>query len=609
MGLSLSQMVGIILVILIFIPFTSLFAKTFNTFFGGENPSIENFRSLTEKVQELLLNPDMVAIETNFPYFIRDNDYVIVAFDYEWYGDGTDSTEDNVPYGPFESNLCHDEGIRRPMECLDKACLCIYEDTAVNDFMEGGDPAPIECVPFGNNLFFSGAEGYPDYLEDKDGTNDGYKKEFIEDTINFTNLTKLDYEFFVIYGECGNSGCKVYENNDCDEEFNQFDARKLYIEKYYDLDSHKTHILIAVQEGKINQRAENASKLIEALRESEQMVVQTPLSEMPITGPPTISNETIKRILESASSPAVIAYQAFYDFGVQYDIDPAFALAFFRHESNYGTSNNWVGKPSICLPNSSNNIGNIKYTQSCTNNYGATNCKGFCHYPTWEKGIEAWYSLIKNSNHYVAGGRETIAEILPVYAPSSDNNNIPEYITAVSDSVSSYRELEPNIELRLVSIDSNEVSCTGQCKLTQEAYVKLIEANNIAKQQGRELRVYSSYRTPEHQRTLFLNGDCNRQMVAGPTVDSSECSMNNPIIQNLNNFNGPHTTGGAVDLRFEDTSWDDMTTADKQQLEDVMYQVGWVRYANEWWHFEYETIRWARADTNNDGFPDQSALV
>ena len=602
MGLSLSQLVGIILVILIFIPFTGLFARTFNTFFGGGKPSIENFDSLTEKVQELLLSPDRIAIETNYPYFIKDNDYVIVAFDHEWHGGGTDKTEDTTPYGPFEANLCHDEGIRRPLECLEKSCMCIYEDTAGDDFMEGGDPSPIKCVPFGNNIFFSGAEGYPDYLKDKDGVNDGYKKEFIKTKINFNkNLTELDYEFFVIYGECWNSGCKVYENNDCKDEFDEFDARNLYIEKYYDLDSHKTHILIAVQEGNINERANDAQKLIEELRKAEQMIVVSPISGMQVTGPPTISNETIKRILDDAGSPAALAYQAFYDLGVQYGIDPVYALAFFRQESTYGTASGWAGNSANCPPNSSKNIGNIKYTQSCKDNYGGTNCKGFCHYPTWKKGIEAWYSLIRNSNHYVAGGKDTIAEILPVYAPSTDNNNVPEYISAVSDSLIYYRGLEPNRELTLTTIDKNKVSCTGQCKLTQEAYLKLIEANNPAKESGRELHVYSSYRSLQQQIDIWESS--NHPLSERGTY------ICNPYPEDTAPTRCPHLTGGAVDLRFKDKSFDSMSASDWQQLEDVMYQAGWVRYENEVWHFEYNTNRWARADTNNDGFPNQPSLV
>ena len=198
MGLSLSQMVGIILVILIFIPFTGLFARTFNTFFGGEKPSIENFDSLTEKVQELLLSLDRIAIETNYPYFIKKK-YVIVAFDHEWRGDGTDKTEKNSN-GPFKANLCQNEGIRRPTECLEKSCLCIYKDTYGDDFMKGGDPPPIKCVPFGNNISFSGAEGYPGYLENKHGVNDGYKKEFIETDFNFSKKKSVKVHPFILKG-------------------------------------------------------------------------------------------------------------------------------------------------------------------------------------------------------------------------------------------------------------------------------------------------------------------------------------------------------------------------------------------------------------------------
>src|SRR5205807_3266610 len=55
-------------------------------------------------------------------------------------------------------------------------------------------------------------------------------------------------------------------------------------------------------------------------------------------GPPTISAALITRVLEASHSPAMGKGQALYDLGVKYGIDPVYALAFFWHESHFGTT-------------------------------------------------------------------------------------------------------------------------------------------------------------------------------------------------------------------------------------------------------------------------------
>jgi len=52
---------------------------------------------------------------------------------------------------------------------------------------------------------------------------------------------------------------------------------------------------------------------------------------------PSIQVNFINLVLSAYHSPAAGKGQALYDLGVQYGIDPAFALAFFMHESSFGT--------------------------------------------------------------------------------------------------------------------------------------------------------------------------------------------------------------------------------------------------------------------------------
>src|SRR5262249_22791959 len=56
-----------------------------------------------------------------------------------------------------------------------------------------------------------------------------------------------------------------------------------------------------------------------------------------ITGSPSISADKINTILCAAKSPACGTGYALYSYGIQYDVDPAFALAVFKHESSLGT--------------------------------------------------------------------------------------------------------------------------------------------------------------------------------------------------------------------------------------------------------------------------------
>jgi hypothetical protein len=132
-----------------------------------------------------------------------------------------------------------------------------------------------------------------------------------------------------------------------------------------------------------------------------------------VIGPPTISADFIDRVLSAYGSPAVGTGQALYDVGVQYGIDPVYALAFFMHEDSFGETG--IGAAN-------HSLGNIR----CSAGYA---CQyGFRYYMTWAEGYQDWYNLILNG--YVRGqvtipiaGHvcSTVDEIVPVYAPSSDH--------------------------------------------------------------------------------------------------------------------------------------------------------------------------------------------
>lgn len=149
----------------------------------------------------------------------------------------------------------------------------------------------------------------------------------------------------------------------------------------------------------------------------------SPSGAYDLTGSPSISVHQIEAILQQYGSPAIGKGQALLDTGVRYGIDPAYALAFFVHESGCGTKG---------VARFTHSIGNIRWTE------GYNSFEGYRSYGSWEEGIEDWYKLI--SDLYINGWHlRTVDAIVPVYAPYGDNNNPPVYITAVKQMVDAWR--------------------------------------------------------------------------------------------------------------------------------------------------------------------------
>ncbi|GHO44183.1 hypothetical protein KSX_23460 [Ktedonospora formicarum] len=144
---------------------------------------------------------------------------------------------------------------------------------------------------------------------------------------------------------------------------------------------------------------------------------------------PTINATFINRVLAYYHSPAQGLGQTIYDNGVKYGIDPAFALAFFGHESSFGLYGIAVETHSL---------GNIR----CTAGYICLATEGngsFRKYGSWSEGIEDWYRLIRelylDQNHLY-----TITQIVPVYAPQADHNNEHVYIEYIEEHIQIWRD-------------------------------------------------------------------------------------------------------------------------------------------------------------------------
>jgi len=152
-----------------------------------------------------------------------------------------------------------------------------------------------------------------------------------------------------------------------------------------------------------------------------------------VLGKPTITVAFINEVLAAYHSPAAGKGQALYDYGVQYGIDPAFALAFFMHESTFGTA----GEARITLA-----LGNLRCipNRPCVNTEGTACQTGqscYAKFYSWEDGFQGWYALIRNL--YIADwGLVTIDQIIPKYAPAADHNDETAYINALKHSISTW---------------------------------------------------------------------------------------------------------------------------------------------------------------------------
>jgi hypothetical protein len=153
-----------------------------------------------------------------------------------------------------------------------------------------------------------------------------------------------------------------------------------------------------------------------------------------VLGKPTITAAFINKVLTAYHSPAAGKGQVLYDLGVKYGIDPAFALAFFMHESSFGTQ----GEARTTLA-----LGNLRCipNRPCVNTEGTpcqTGQSCYAQFYSWEDGFQAWYQLIRNL--YIADwGRTTVDQIIPKYAPAADNNDETAYINALKQAVSDWR--------------------------------------------------------------------------------------------------------------------------------------------------------------------------
>jgi flagellum-specific peptidoglycan hydrolase FlgJ len=110
------------------------------------------------------------------------------------------------------------------------------------------------------------------------------------------------------------------------------------------------------------------------------------------------------QLLEAA--PGKTIGQTYLELGWKYGINPAYAVAFFTKESTCGTAGSNLA---------AHNFGNIRWTPGYPTLDGVWRA-----YSSWTEGMEDWFKLLRDN--YLGRGARSLADVLPVYAPESEND-------------------------------------------------------------------------------------------------------------------------------------------------------------------------------------------
>ena len=142
---------------------------------------------------------------------------------------------------------------------------------------------------------------------------------------------------------------------------------------------------------------------------------------------PRISQAQFARVLQRYRSPCAPIAAECYDIICSYGLDPAVALAFFGHESVFGTRG--VAVQTL-------NWGNVRTPFKVERAVG-THPRNFAIFRSWQDGLRDWCERI-NERYINQRGLDTVEKAIPVYAPSSDGNNEARYIEHVHQLVAAW---------------------------------------------------------------------------------------------------------------------------------------------------------------------------
>jgi hypothetical protein len=159
--------------------------------------------------------------------------------------------------------------------------------------------------------------------------------------------------------------------------------------------------------------------------------------------PPRISREMFAQLLQQGTggggtSPAAPEADRLYDILLDYELDPAVALAFFAQESQFCTT-------GICASHDMHSWGGQRAAHKPERGTEIVQARSgpFVSFASWEEGLRDWCELILDN--YVGRGLDTVARAVPVYAPAFDGNNPDAYIDSIQRRVAIWRGQDPGV--------------------------------------------------------------------------------------------------------------------------------------------------------------------
>lgn len=151
------------------------------------------------------------------------------------------------------------------------------------------------------------------------------------------------------------------------------------------------------------------------------------MTDLTLIAAPRISASLFGAILARNHSPAAAEAAELALIPDGYGIDRAIALAFFKHESTYGT---------VGVATHTHGWGNLRpasWQARRSGIYTSPVSGKFAQYTTWANSLHDWCELLRR--FYIPQGLTTVRTVTPRYAPSSDGNNPQRYADDVIATV------------------------------------------------------------------------------------------------------------------------------------------------------------------------------
>ncbi len=139
---------------------------------------------------------------------------------------------------------------------------------------------------------------------------------------------------------------------------------------------------------------------------------------------------TYQKVLTQAGSPLAASYEDSWAYLTSLGVDPAFALAQWLHESDYGLLGAAVAH---------HNPGNLRLSP------GMPVVNGFAQFPDWLSGVRGYANLIAGPLYGQSTGYNTALKMPFRYAPSADNNDPAAYGAAMVQSISGFIAMSPAV--------------------------------------------------------------------------------------------------------------------------------------------------------------------